>query len=219
MNDHRLWLKGFASGVSRLNSHSVIVCCVLRRLRILNRLQLHGCNAQEETGLFGHWRWRQAIRCPLNYASFVTVFRPRSMALDTDWRYWLGKSTGLTPSHDDTLSGMLLAAWYYGALDARAGRPFACSDNLQLVTTAVSVELLTLCRARIFRLAHPALCPCSELPETYRCCDRFAAGAGAYVRGRYAAGVLAWPTIITRKTMKTLVVALGATPYSSAVRR
>ena len=34
----------------------------------------------EETGLFGP-RWRQAIRCLLSYASFVTVFRPRSMAL------------------------------------------------------------------------------------------------------------------------------------------
>ncbi|WP_213257806.1 hypothetical protein, partial [Bradyrhizobium sp. sBnM-33] len=57
MNDHRLWLKGFASGVSRLNSHSVIVCCVLRRLRILNRLQLHGCNARRKPGFSGHWRW------------------------------------------------------------------------------------------------------------------------------------------------------------------
>ena len=73
--------KGFASGVSRLNSHSVIVCCVLRRLRILNRLQRHGCNARRKPGFSGRWRWRQAIRCLLNYASFVTVFRPRSMAL------------------------------------------------------------------------------------------------------------------------------------------
>ncbi len=43
------------------------------------------------------------------------------MALKTHWRHWLGKGPGLTPSHDDTLSGMLLAAWYYGAFsDARA---------------------------------------------------------------------------------------------------
>lgn len=81
MNDHRLWHKGFVSGVSRLNSHSVIVCYVLRRLRILNRLPLHGCNARRKPGFSGHWHWRQAIRCLLNYASFVTVFRPRSMAL------------------------------------------------------------------------------------------------------------------------------------------
>ncbi len=53
------------------------------------------------------------------------------------------KAPVLTPSHDDTLSGMLLAAWYYGALDARSGRQFfACSDNLQSVTTAVSVSYL-----------------------------------------------------------------------------
>lgn len=81
MNDHRLWHKGFASGVSRLNSHSVIVCYVLRRLRILKRLPLHGCNARRKPGFSGHWHWRQAISCLLNYASFVTVFRPRSMAL------------------------------------------------------------------------------------------------------------------------------------------
>lgn len=73
--------QGFVSGVSRLNSHSVIVCYVLRRLRILNRLPLHGCNARRKPGFSGHWHWRQAIRCLLNYASFVTVFRPRSMAL------------------------------------------------------------------------------------------------------------------------------------------
>lgn len=38
MNDYRLWFKGFVSGVLRLNSYSVIVCCVLRRLCIFNRL-------------------------------------------------------------------------------------------------------------------------------------------------------------------------------------
>lgn len=73
--------QGIRLGVSRLNSHSVIVCYVLRRLRILNRLPLHGCNARRKPGFSGHWHWRQAIRCLLNYASFVTVFRPRSMAL------------------------------------------------------------------------------------------------------------------------------------------
>ncbi len=70
-------------------------------------------------------------------------FQAALNGVKTDWRHWLGKGPGLTPSHDDTLSGMLLAAWYYGALDARSGRPFfACSDNLQLVTTAVSVSYL-----------------------------------------------------------------------------
>lgn len=35
----------------------------------------------EKPDFSGHWHWRQAILCLLNYASFVTVFRPRSMAL------------------------------------------------------------------------------------------------------------------------------------------
>lgn len=74
---------------------------------------------------------------------FRHCFQAALNGVKTDWRHWLGKGPGLTPSHDDTLSGMLLAAWYYGALDARSGRPFfACSDNLQLVTTAVSVSYL-----------------------------------------------------------------------------
>ncbi|MEN1335827.1 hypothetical protein, partial [Pseudomonas aeruginosa] len=35
----------------------------------------------EETGLFGPLALAASDRCLLNYASFVTVFRPRSMAL------------------------------------------------------------------------------------------------------------------------------------------
>ena len=80
---------------------------------------------------------------PAELRQFRHCFQAALNGVKTDWRHWLGKGPGLTPSHDDTLSGMLLAAWYYGALDARAGRPFfACSDNLQLVTTAVSVSYL-----------------------------------------------------------------------------
>ncbi len=198
------------SGVSRLHSHSVIVCCVLRRLRILNRLQLAWMQRAEETGLFGPLAMAASDPLPAELRQFRHCFQAALNGVKTDWRHWLGKGPGLTPSHDDTLSGMLLAAWYYGALDARSGRPFfACSDNSATRYHSGERQLFTLCRARIFRLATPALCSCSELPETYRCCDRFAAGAGAYVRGRYTAGVLAWSTIITRKTMKTLVVALG----------
>lgn len=80
---------------------------------------------------------------PAELRQFRHCFQAALNGVKTDWRHWLGKGPGLTPSHDDTLSGMLLAAWYYGALDARSGRPFfAFSDNLQLVTTAVSVSYL-----------------------------------------------------------------------------
>ena len=60
---------------------------------------------------------------------------------------------------------MLLAAWYYGALDARSGRPFfACSDNQQLVTTAVSVSYLRYAAQGYFaspllHVVHALSCP------------------------------------------------------------
>ena len=97
----------------------------------------------EETGLFGPLAMAASDPLPAELRQFRHCFQAALNGVKTDWRHWLGKGPGLTPSHDDTLSGMLLAAWYYGALDARAGRPFfACSDNLQLVTTAVSVSYL-----------------------------------------------------------------------------
>ncbi|MEN8462879.1 DUF2877 domain-containing protein, partial [Escherichia coli] len=97
----------------------------------------------EETGLFGPLAMAASDPLTAELRQFRHCFQAALNGVKTDWRHWLGKGPGLTPSHDDTLSGMLLAAWYYGALDARSGRPFfACSDNLQLVTTAVSVSYL-----------------------------------------------------------------------------
>ncbi|ELN3757850.1 DUF2877 domain-containing protein [Escherichia coli] len=97
----------------------------------------------EETGLFGPLVLAASDPLPAELRQFRHCFQAALNGVKTDWRHWLGKGPGLTPSHDDTLSGMLLAAWYYGALDARSGRPFfACSGNLQLVTTAVSVSYL-----------------------------------------------------------------------------
>lgn len=54
--------QGIRLGRFTVKQHSVIVCCVLRRLHILNRLQLHGCNARRKPDFSDHWRWRQAIR-------------------------------------------------------------------------------------------------------------------------------------------------------------
>ncbi len=63
--------------------------------------------------------------------------------MPTDWRQWLGKGPGLTPSHDDTLTGMLLAAWYFGALNKVSGhRFFDDSGYLEQATTVVSVSYL-----------------------------------------------------------------------------
>ncbi len=97
----------------------------------------------EETGLFGPLALAAGDPLPAELRQFRHCFQAALNGVKTDWRHWLGKGPGLTPSHDDTLSGMLLAARYYGALDTRSGRQFfACSDNLQLVTTAVSVSYL-----------------------------------------------------------------------------
>lgn len=160
----------------------------------------------EETGLFGPLALAASDPLPAELRQFRHCFQAALNGVKTDWRHWLGKGPGLTPSHDDTLSGMLLAAWYYGALDARSGRQFfACSDNLQLVTTAVSVSYLRYAAQGYF--ASPLL----HFVHALSCPKRTAVAidSRAYVRGRYTAGVLAWSTIITRKTMKTLVVALG----------
>lgn len=126
----------------------------------------------EETGLFGPLAMAASDPLPAELRQFRHCFQAALNGVKTDWRHWLGKGPGLTPSHDDTLSGMLLAARYYGALDARSGRQFFCLFR-QSSTRYHSGErqLFTLRRARIFRLATPALCSCSELPETYRCCD------------------------------------------------
>ncbi|MGU0042481.1 oxamate carbamoyltransferase subunit AllH family protein [Escherichia coli] len=145
---------------------------------------------------------------PAELRQFRHPFQAALNGVKTDWRHRLGKGPGLTPSHDDTLSGMLLAAWYYGALDRAPVARFLPVPQSSTRYHSGERQLFTLCRARIFRLATPALCPCSELPEAYRCCDPFAAGAG-HTSGADRCWGSGWPTIITRKTMKTLVVALG----------
>lgn len=77
-----------------------------------------------ETGLFGPLALAASDPLPAELRQFRHCFQAALNGVKTDWRHWLGKGPGLTPSHDDTLSGMLLAAWYYGALDARSGRQF-----------------------------------------------------------------------------------------------
>ncbi len=116
MNNRRLWHKGFASDVSRLNSHSVIVCCVLRRLAHPQPLAAAWMQRAEETGLFGPLALAAGDPLPAELRQFRHCFQAALNGVKTDWRHWLGKGPGLTPSHDDTLSGMLLAAFGIMAL-------------------------------------------------------------------------------------------------------
>lgn len=106
-------------------------------------LAAHSVMQGEETGMFG--LLGQAVSAPLD-AELLHYQRHFAAALAgecVDWRPWLGKGPGLTPSHDDTLTGMMLAGWYFGALKpAIARRFFAASGNLAEVTTTVSVSYL-----------------------------------------------------------------------------
>ncbi len=74
INDHRLWLKGFASGISRLNSHSVLFAG-MSRLRILNHLQLHGCNARRKPGFPAAGAARQSNPLPAELRQFRHCFQ------------------------------------------------------------------------------------------------------------------------------------------------
>ncbi|XNM48538.1 hypothetical protein ACLK17_02930 [Escherichia coli] len=88
--------QGIRLGVSRLNSHSVIVCCVLRRLRILNRLQLHGCNARRNRA-FGPLALAASDPLTAELRQFRHCFQAALNGVKTDWRHWLGKGPGSTP--------------------------------------------------------------------------------------------------------------------------
>lgn len=97
----------------------------------------------QETGLFG--RLDHVISLPLEpeLAQFQRRFAAALAGERVDWRPWLGKGPGLTPSHDDTLMGMLLAGWYFGVLTAAVSRQFFCAcGDLSGMTTFVSVSYL-----------------------------------------------------------------------------
>lgn len=97
----------------------------------------------EETGLFGplsqaieprqHPELRQLRHC------FASALAGNAV----DWRLWLGKGPGLTPSLDDMLIGMMLAAWRSGRMSPCGGRAFfRASGDLRAATTQVSVNYL-----------------------------------------------------------------------------
>lgn len=97
----------------------------------------------EETGLFGPLY--QAASQPLHgeLRQFSHCFQKALAGGKVDWSLWLGKGPGLTPSQDDMLTGMLLAARYFNALDRVVGsRFFNASGDLALATTSVSVSYL-----------------------------------------------------------------------------
>ncbi|VTM72224.1 Protein of uncharacterised function (DUF2877) [Raoultella planticola] len=113
----------------------------------------------EETGLFGplsqaidppqHPELRQLRHC------FASALAGNAV----DWRLWLGKGPGLTPSLDDMLIGMMLAAWRSGRMSPCGGRAFfRASGDLHTATTQVSVNYLRYGQRGALRFAADAFC-------------------------------------------------------------
>ena len=97
----------------------------------------------EETGLFGPLS--QAIHLPHHpeLRQLRHCFASALAGSAVDWRLWLGKGPGLTPSMDDMLIGMMLSAWCSGQMSRNSGHHFfRASGDLHAATTQVSVNYL-----------------------------------------------------------------------------
>lgn len=97
----------------------------------------------DETGLFGPLS--KATRLPVlpELRQMLHCFAASLAGEDIDWTLWLGRGPGLTPSQDDMLIGMMLAAWEAGWLNAHNSNAFfRASGSLHTATTQVSANYL-----------------------------------------------------------------------------
>ncbi|TNV20693.1 DUF2877 domain-containing protein [Buttiauxella sp. B2] len=118
----------------------------------------------DETGLYGPLS--SALSHPLHseLLKLMSLFRQTLRGRNVDWCSHLGKGPGLTPTHDDLLVGMLLAARLNGVL--KDDRFFAASGSLRAATTMVSVAYLEYAARGIF--ASPLLHFAYALSKTER---------------------------------------------------
>lgn len=121
------------------------------------------------TGLFG--RLSSIVEQPLcvEIRELQQRFIAWLQGQKIDWSAALGKGPGLTPSNDDTVLGMLLAAHLDSRVDvARLPSFFAASQPLNQLTTLVSVNYLQFAAQGIFstpvQLLARALIRPRELP-------------------------------------------------------
>lgn len=122
-----------------------------------------------QTGLFG--RLDNLVDQPhcLEIRELRQHFTAWLLGQKVDWSAVLGKGPGLTPSNDDTVLGMLLAAHLDSRVDvARLSSFFAASQPLSQLTTLVSVHYLQFAEQGIFstpvQLLARALLRPQELP-------------------------------------------------------
>lgn len=98
---------------------------------------------QEKTGLFGSLQQATCLPLRSELTDFVHHFLAALSGKPVDWGSWLGKGPGLTPSQDDMLIGMLLAAWYYALpVNKNAMHFFRATADLRQLTTLVSASYL-----------------------------------------------------------------------------
>ena len=111
---------------------------------------------REETGLFGPLSQAIELRQHPELRQLRHCFASALAGNAVDWRLWLGKGPGLTPSLDDMLIGMMLAAWRAGRMSRHGGQAFfRASGDLHAATTQVSVNYLRY--ASVGRFASPLL--------------------------------------------------------------
>lgn len=97
----------------------------------------------EETGLYGPLMQAASLHQHPELLQLRDYFAWALAGSSVDWRQWLGKGPGLTPSLDDMLIGMMLAAWCAGKMTYQGGRAFfRASGDLHAITTQVSVNYL-----------------------------------------------------------------------------
>ncbi len=113
---------------------------------------------------------------------------------------------------------MLLAAWYYGALVRAPVASFLPVPTICNSLPQGERQLFTLCRARIFRLATPAFVHALSCPKRTAVAIDSLLGWGIR-QGQIHCWGSGLVNNYTRKTMKTLVVALGGNALLQRVRR
>lgn len=116
-----------------------------------NQLQTSLLQCEAETGLHGSLSTLISQPLPAELRSIQRHFRASLNGKAVNWCQILGKGPGLTPSHDDILVGMLLAACYHRRLTAQSGAHFFdASVEMQAATTQVSVNYLRFAAQGVF---------------------------------------------------------------------
>lgn len=127
-----------------------------------------------QTGLFGQLDTLVGLPATGELLALQSAFTDWLHGASIDWSAFIGKGPGLTPSNDDTLTGMLLVAHADSRINPTRLAPFfATSKPLAGLTTLISHHYLTYAQQGIFatpllELAAGLLAPQALLPAVQR---------------------------------------------------